>query len=171
LWRPLLHESLAAIDVYVAALGLTPLVDPTNDSLDLRRNAVRHDVLPRLEAIVPGATAALARYAALAAEDDAALEAIAARAVAEGVDPGGRLTAAALTSQSLAVRRRMVRRWLAEVTGSTACSAHRIDAVVALGGGMAGGKVVEIGEGWTVRRERGMLHAARTDLPNEGSTD
>ena len=83
----------------------------------LRRNALRHEVLPVLESHIPGAEAALARYAILAAEDDRALEAIALKLMVEGVDPGGRLATAVLHRQTPAIQRRLIRRWLAESTG------------------------------------------------------
>ena len=70
-------EPREVIESYVARLGLSPVEDPSNDDPVLRRNALRHEVLPLLEVHVPGAEAALARYANMAAEDDRALEAIA----------------------------------------------------------------------------------------------
>ena len=80
----------------------------------------------------PGAEAALARYAALAAEDDRALEAIAVRLLGEGVDPGGRLAAAPVRAQSVAIQRRVVRRWLDGAYGLSSFSAERTDAVLPL---------------------------------------
>ena len=162
LWRPLLAESRAGIDAYVAALGLTPVEDPTNRDLSLRRNALRHEILPRMEAIVPGASAALARYAMLAAADDALLDELAGAALAEGVDPGGRLDGARLLAQPKALQRRMVRQWLGTVTGIAFPGADRVDAVRDLARAGRGGRAIEIGEGWTVRAERGMLRAERS---------
>ena len=95
LWRPLLHEPREVIEAYVAKLGLAPVEDPSNDDPVLRRNALRHDGASRCwRSHFPGAEAALARYAALAAEDDRALEAIALSLLRDGVDPGGRLATA-----------------------------------------------------------------------------
>jgi tRNA(Ile)-lysidine synthase len=128
----------------------------------LRRNALRHEVLPLLEVHVPGAEAALARYANMAAEDDRALEAIALTLLIEGVDPGGRLATALLLAQTPAIQRRVVRRWLARATDVSMLSAERTDAVLLLSQSGRGGATLEIGEGWTVRLERGMLRAERT---------
>jgi tRNA(Ile)-lysidine synthase len=162
LWRPFLNEPRDVIDAYVAKLDLTPVEDPSNDDTTLRRNALRHEVLPVLETHFPGAAAALSRYAALAAEDDRALEAIALSHLREGVDPGGRLAVAPLQAQPAAIQRRVIRRWLAEATGLSELSAERTDAVLLLGKSLRGGTTLEIGEGWTVRLERGMLRAERT---------
>jgi tRNA(Ile)-lysidine synthase len=169
LWRPLLNEPRQVIDAYVARLGLLPIEDPSNDDPTLRRNALRHEVLPVLESHVPGAEAALARYATLAAEDDCALEAITLSLLGEAVDPGGRLATASLRAQTPAIQRRMIRGWLAESSDVTMLSAERTDSVLALAQSGRGGATLEIGEGWTVRLERGMLHAERTADRHEES--
>ena len=54
LWRPLLNEPREVIEAYVAKLGLTPIEDPSNCDTALRRNALRHEVLPALETAFPG---------------------------------------------------------------------------------------------------------------------
>ena len=161
LWRPFLTESRHDIDAYVAALGLDPINDPSNRDLALRRNALRRDILPRLEKLVPGAVAALARHAALIAADDAFLESLAAEVVANGVDPGGRLAAAVVREQPPALRCRIVRRWLLGCAGPIEVSAERTHAVVALAVAGRGGRTIEICEGWTVELTQGMLRAQR----------
>jgi tRNA(Ile)-lysidine synthase len=160
LWRPLLREPRESIDVYVGELGLTPIEDPSNADQSLRRNALRHEVLPLLEKRFPGAKSALARYAMLAAEEDRMLADLSEEALSAAFDEEGQLVASRLREQPLALRRRMVRQWLSRVTGSTVFSADRTDAVLDLAREGAGG-TVEIGEGWTVRRERGILRVAK----------
>ena len=161
LWRPLLHEPRKVIDAYVQSLGLEPIEDPSNADTTIRRNALRQAVIPTLEAYFPGATSALARYASLAAEDDRALGDLAVTTLAHAVDPGGRLATDRLRAEPLAIQRRVIRRWLAEVTGSGALTAERTDAVLAFAQAGSGGKALEIGEGWEVRLERGMLRVNR----------
>ncbi|MGB0713330.1 MAG: tRNA lysidine(34) synthetase TilS [Gammaproteobacteria bacterium] len=51
--------------------------DPSNDDTTLRRNAVRHGVIPALEAAFPGAATTLARAAELQAETAGLLDALA----------------------------------------------------------------------------------------------
>jgi tRNA(Ile)-lysidine synthase TilS/MesJ len=169
LWRPLLSEPREVIEDYVAKLGLAPIEDPSNSDTALRRNALRHDVLPVLEAHFPGAATALVRYAALAGEDDRALQALALPILRDGVDPGGRLAAASLRTQSLAIQRRVIRGWLEEATNANWLSAERTDAVLLLAQSGRGGAALEIGEGWTVCLERGMLRVERTANRNEES--
>ena len=167
LWRPLLAEPREVITAYVQGIGLEPIEDPSNDDTTLRRNALRHEVLPALEHHFPRAAAALARYAALAAEDDRALEDVALSTLDEVIDQGGLLATAPLRVKPLAIQRRVIRLWLAEITGSSGFTAERTDAVLALAGAKQGGQAIEIGEGWTVRRERGMLRADKTGSHDE----
>lgn len=61
--RPLLPFRRAELEAYARAVGLRHREDPTNLLLGYARNRLRHDVLPRLERIAPGATGALARLA------------------------------------------------------------------------------------------------------------
>jgi tRNA(Ile)-lysidine synthase len=51
--------------------------DTSNADVRVPRNRLRHEVMPRLEDLAPGAVMALARYAALAADDEAYLTAVA----------------------------------------------------------------------------------------------
>src|SRR5207237_10855538 len=62
--------------------------DSSNDSLEVPRNRVRHRLLPVIEDIAPGGLKALARFAALSADDDEYLEAAARAAIAIERNPG-----------------------------------------------------------------------------------
>ena len=90
-----------------AAVGLTPIADPSNDDRRHLRNRVRHELLPLLGDLgrrdpVP----LLARQAALAREDAALLDALAAEAVPDPAD------AVALSATPRPLARRAVRQWL-----------------------------------------------------------
>ena len=159
LWRPLLPESRAEIQKYIDFVGLTPLDDPSNLDQLFRRNRLRLEVLPRLTALSPGAAEALARYAALAAEDDALLDKLAKAACNACVHQGGVLDVTCLVTEPLPLQRRMVRRWLESWRGGEAISMDRTEAVLALSHAGEGGKTVEIGQGWSVRLKDGLLHA------------
>lgn len=79
--RPLLDETKEEIVSYLSARGLTYLTDSTNLQTDATRNILRLDVLPRLEAAVPGTAKNLAAFAAVAREDDELLYRLAAEYV------------------------------------------------------------------------------------------
>jgi tRNA(Ile)-lysidine synthase len=53
--RPLLRVWREATVAYCAALGIEPLDDPSNSDPRFLRSRVRHEVIPALEAVFPGA--------------------------------------------------------------------------------------------------------------------
>jgi tRNA(Ile)-lysidine synthase len=53
--RPLLRVWRDATIAYCAALGIEPLMDPSNADPRFLRSRVRHEVIPALEAVFPGA--------------------------------------------------------------------------------------------------------------------
>ncbi|MBS2031571.1 MAG: tRNA lysidine(34) synthetase TilS [Deltaproteobacteria bacterium] len=75
--RPLLGVTRPEIERFLAERGEAPLVDdPSNQDLARSRNRIRHRVLPELrKAMGQGADRALARFATLARDDEAALAA------------------------------------------------------------------------------------------------
>lgn len=72
--RPLLPFRREALEAYAAAAGLAWREDPSNRSPRYARNRLRHEIVPRLEAISPGAVDALVRLAGRAGAADAAWE-------------------------------------------------------------------------------------------------
>jgi tRNA(Ile)-lysidine synthase len=88
------------------AAGLTPVADPSNDDPAHRRNRVRHELLPLLDAIAErDVVPVLARQARLLREEAALLDALAA-----ALDP---TDAVALAAAPVPLARRALRRWLA----------------------------------------------------------
>lgn len=131
--------------------GIVALSDPSNADLSLRRNAVRHRLMPLIAELgqrdpVP----ILARQAALLAEDAELLEGLAAE-----LDP---TDARALAAAPVALARRAVRAWLR--AGSDAehhpPSAVEVERVLAVARGDAVG--TELAGGRRVRRSRGILY-------------
>jgi tRNA(Ile)-lysidine synthase len=82
LLRPLLGVRRADTRACCAAAGLQWREDPTNATDGPLRNRVRHRLLPLLEELRPGATAALARTATLAADERDWLDPLVAEALA-----------------------------------------------------------------------------------------
>ncbi len=72
--RPLLGISRAEVERYLAALGITAAVDPSNDDLGYARNRMRHQVMPALRELNPRAAEQIARFASLQRADDDALQ-------------------------------------------------------------------------------------------------
>lgn len=150
--KPLLGLRRSETRALCRAEGLTPVEDPTNADLSLRRNRVRHQLLPLLDDLAERDVAAvLARQAALLADDADLLDALAAE-----LDP---TDARALAAAPRPLARRAVRRWL--VASGRDHERHPPDAatverVLAVARGEA--KACETGDGLGVARTGGRLY-------------
>ena len=69
--RPLLPFSHAELIEYLNEIGQPWREDETNRVSDTPRNALRNEILPRIRDFYPGAADALARFAAISADEDA----------------------------------------------------------------------------------------------------
>lgn len=67
--RPLLGVRKAQLETYCAQQGILPRVDESNADLHFRRNYVRHELVPRLQALNPAWQTALSRLASSAQMD------------------------------------------------------------------------------------------------------
>ena len=68
LWRPLLNQSRQELEAYAKEHKLKWIEDPSNQDRKYRRNAIRKDIIPKLEKIQPEALANMARSAELLGE-------------------------------------------------------------------------------------------------------
>lgn len=149
--RPLLGLRRADTARVCRLVGIVPLADPSNDDLSLRRNAVRHRLLPLVaELSERDPVPVLARQAALLADDAEVLDGLAGQ-----LDP---TDARALAAAPVALARRAVRTWLRE--GSDAerhpPSAAEVERVLTVARGEVTG--AELAGGRRVRRSRGILY-------------
>jgi tRNA(Ile)-lysidine synthase len=103
--RPLRRLRRDDTEAVCEALDLTPLLDPSNADPRLRRNRVRHELLPLLDDIAERDVAAvIARTADVLRGDADLLDEL-----ADGLDP---TDARALAAASPALARRALRRWV-----------------------------------------------------------
>jgi tRNA(Ile)-lysidine synthase len=110
--RPLLECRRAEVRAYLLARGEASCEDSSNDDRSIPRNRIRHELVPVIDALAPGGVRALARVAALAADDEQYLMEIATAAASGGVlltEDGVQLECAALAALPPAVGRRVVR--------------------------------------------------------------
>lgn len=88
LLRPLLAAGRSDLDRYAREFDLDWIDDPTNRDTSIDRNYLRHQVIPLLRERWPGADAAIARTARLAAEGSALLDEAALRDYDDCVSDG-----------------------------------------------------------------------------------
>lgn len=150
--KPLLALRRSDTLALCTSLGIQPLVDPTNTDLRLRRNRVRHEVLPLLDVVAERDVAAVvARNAGLLRDDAQLLERL-----AEGLDPAD---AQALTAAPVPLARRALRRWLVAEVGPHPPDRATVQRVLAVADGRW--RATEVGGGYRVARSNGRLRLER----------
>jgi tRNA(Ile)-lysidine synthase len=108
--RPLLRVRRQTARAYLEALGEAFVEDPMNADPQFLRTRVRGALLPAYEQLAgPGVAEHLARFAQLAAEDDALLQAQADEAFARVRLPDGRLEAVGVRALLPPLRRRVLK--------------------------------------------------------------
>jgi tRNA(Ile)-lysidine synthase len=160
--RPMLGVRRAVTRAACVAMDLPVWDDPHNTDPRFTRVRLRHEVLPLLEDVLSGGVAeALARTAAQLREDGDALDELAAALLAAAIDPDAvgdprPLLLAPLDGTSPAVRRRVLRAWMATAGVTALTDAHlRAADVLAAQGPDRGG--VAVPGGLELSRERGRL--------------
>ena len=148
--RPFLHEDPVALGDLVAGYGVPIVEDQTNALVDRARNLIRHQVLPVLCEINPGAVVNIARSTEILREEHHALATEAARALRDVGDEGG-LDGTALSATPIAIQRRVIRAWVRRHTGVD-LTFDRTEALRLAANAGTGNVVFEIGEGWTARQ-------------------
>jgi tRNA(Ile)-lysidine synthetase-like protein len=120
--RPLLRIDRATTLEYCVEAGLAFVADPSNQSRAYTRNRVRLDVLPGLERFNPAIRDVLARTAELAADDEAALDALVAglhaRLARQPAPDVLEYELRAWHDQPRALQRRLLRRGLGALLGT-----------------------------------------------------
>ena len=164
--RPLLGIDAAELRAYCAALGIAYGIDESNDTVDYRRNLLRHGVLPVLAQVNPRVTEALADAAVLAERDHEALAAAADDAWARVARPAPAgpgdapwtLDLTALAAEPPALRSLCLRRLALSALGEHALLGRRVTArLEELAAGVAGSRVVPLGDGREAAREYDVL--------------
>jgi tRNA(Ile)-lysidine synthase len=157
LLRPLLAVPGEALAAYAVTHGLAWIEDESNRDTHFRRNFLRHDILPALQARFPGAPAALARAAGHFAETAQLLDALAALDRAALAPAGGRLPLDGLCRLPPARARNLLRSELA-AAGLRPPPARWLDEALRQLGGAAGALTcIETGDG-ALHVYRGELH-------------
>jgi len=149
--RPLRRLRRRETHKLCAGLGILPFHDPSNDDPRFRRNRVRHELLPLLDAIAERDVAdVLARQADHLRADADLLDEL-----SRSLDP---TDARALAAAPLPLAARAVRRWLRTGPERHPPDAATVARVLAVARGEATG--CEVGGGLAVRRHAQRLYVA-----------
>jgi len=131
--RPLLECTRADVLAYLERLGEAFREDASTRDESIPRNRLRRRVLPVLSEFSPGAVRALARCAAVAADDEAYLGRVAGEALTtisrSATGEGMCLDAAQLSALPPALSRRVIRDALARVAPAIALTGQHLEAV------------------------------------------
>ncbi len=147
--RPMLEIRREETEAICARLGLDPVRDPSNDDLTMRRNWIRHDVLPVLsEGAGRDLVPVLARQATILREESEYLDALARAAWPSNGDRPART----LSSMPPVLARRAVRLWL----GPPPPSLDEVERVLSVA--RADVRATEVAGGRRVWRSAGRLH-------------
>lgn len=164
--RPLLVHGRAELREYLNAAGVSWLEDPDNANPERSRVYLRREVIPALERRWPAASRLIARAAANLGESRVALEAQAARDLAECRTPvGGGLRVTALEPLGAGRRRVLLRRWLAGLGLPEPSRDHLLELERQVIGSREDAEVRVAWPGAEVLRYRGVLHAGRPQGP------
>jgi tRNA(Ile)-lysidine synthase len=173
--RPLLGISRAQTEAACRALQLTPWQDPHNQDPAYARVRVRQVALPALVAALGDRVVDnLARTAAQLAADTAALDGLAAAALATARTGAGGLAVAALQELPDAIRSRVLHGWARELGAAGSALSHRhVAALDALVTGWHGQGAAYLPGGIQVARRGGTLQvtAGPAARPGAGGPD
>ena len=172
--RPLLNCSRAELQAFLRERGQPWREDATNADPRYLRNALRGDILPRLEALIPGAAERIANTAALLREEDQLLCGLTQRFLA--VYPGPQLPLNALRKEAPALQKRILRafwqRGCGAAAGERTLSAKQTEefaGLIAQKAGcscnLPGGRIARVG--WTHLHLTGVAHPPMQETPAE----
>lgn len=166
--RPLLGTTRAGIESYLRREGVEWREDSTNADPSYLRNRVRHEIIPLMEArLNPSIREAVCRAAELLREENAWLDSEAAGRLAS-CSVRDELDVRALASEPPALRRRMLRRWLADCGYPPDLFDYgvmrRAESLLRTA---RGSRRVALSGGWMLRREYGRLRLScgKSDKP------
>jgi tRNA(Ile)-lysidine synthase len=148
--RPLLGERRETLGTLLDQAGLAYRTDPSNEDPAFLRNRVRAELIPLMESMRPGAVERIGRFASLAADDDALLDAVATAELDRRTDAEGGIDWHDPPTPALG------RRVLRLAIGDPAPSAERLEALLEAASGDRGGVRIELGGARTasVRQRR-----------------
>ena len=172
LLRPLIDVSRADVERYVELRQLRYVDDESNDDRSLLRNALRIDVLPRIDALRPGFRAAAARSVDLVAEAADAMRSIAETDLAACTDgaPEGMLWLDRLAVLPPSRQTGVLRRWLADAGLEAPSRARLLEVLQQARSARSDARMLVRLGNREVRRYRGLLLLKEVDRSERDDT-
>jgi tRNA(Ile)-lysidine synthase len=162
--RPLLELRRSELRRLAAELGLPFFDDPTNQDTTIRRNLIRHEIIPHLDKHLDGELVeVVGRSARHLAEEDAFLDTVAPPGVVSKDGDVTRLAIAPLVTTSAVLAKRAIRSALRVVHPPYPGTSHEVDAVLAVTMGTVARR--DLGEGYVAEREGPFVALYRPDQP------
>ena len=153
--RPLLDVKREQVERYLQARGQTWREDGSNADPSFLRNRIRHEVLPFLETVVPSVRDNLMRMARITAEESVCISRLAGQILREAASHQNQpeLQCSDLMTHPLALRRQIVRMWLASrMGGEPRATLQQVEQVLQLAACADGTLEVQFPGGWNVVR-------------------
>ena len=168
LLRPLVEVARADVERYVGLRALSYVDDDSNDDVALLRNAVRRDVLPRIDALRPGFRTSAARSIDLIAEAAEAMRSIAANDYAACAEdaPTGMLRLDRLGALPGARQTGVLRAWLSAQGLQAPSRARLLEVLDQARNARSDAKLLVRLGSHEVRRYRGLLLLKQADDAN-----
>lgn len=164
--RPLLEIPGAALRDYLQHHQVAWIEDPSNSDCGLRRNYLRHRIMPLLEAQWPQPATALARAARRARAALTVLTEIAKEDLSRALDPGQKaLRIEALRNLSEPRLANLLHRWITQ-TGAAACSESQMRRLIAWLRREPGSPRISW-SGLDIRRYRGLIYQLSSAPSND----
>jgi tRNA(Ile)-lysidine synthase len=168
--RPLLAVATDDIEAFNALHGIEARVDKSNDDQAFRRNAIRHEIMPRLEQYNPRVQEALARTASIIGHDADYMLTEAARTLSHvriGAAKGSlQLDRAALRQLPAGLRFHVLRLAIEEVVGTRdGFSTHHVEAIDAVALARRAGRCDQLPHGLRAEASGNQLVLSSRDTP------
>ena len=162
--RPLLQESRVSLAEYAAEHALQHIEDESNADLRFTRNALRHQVMPLLENIVPGFAARMGRAAQHTQAAQALIEALAADDMA-ACRLGDGLAVSALQALSDERINHVLRLWLGQSGARMPSTARLLEMRKQLFAAKDNARITIYHEALALHRYQGCIYAAPRQAP------
>ena len=158
--RPLIYASREQIEEYCNENDIPFVTDSTNLSDDYTRNKIRHNIVPILKEINTSVEKAIIRMSASLREDSIYIYKEADRILTTSIDQNGFLILDDILPLDIALKKRIIKKYVSDVTKQSNLEAVHIDSVIYI---MDKSGKTDLPGGWTAVSSGGKLKVVKSD--------